>query len=88
MAQLPRDCKTKLPQQRRFPPPWSIEQQDACFCMRDDNGQQLAYVYFEMSRGDGRLRFLQGGHVEKCKTGTTLECVTPWASIRDCLRCG
>jgi hypothetical protein len=31
---------------RRFPPPWSVEEQEACF-VRDHNGQQLAYVYFE-----------------------------------------
>jgi len=32
---------------RRFPPPWHIEEQEACFVVRDYNGQQLAYVYFE-----------------------------------------
>jgi hypothetical protein len=32
---------------RRFPPPWSVEEQDACFVVRDQNGQALAYVYFE-----------------------------------------
>jgi hypothetical protein len=32
---------------RRFPPPWSVEVQAACFVVRDHNGQQLAYVYFE-----------------------------------------
>jgi hypothetical protein len=33
---------------RRFPPPWSVEEyNDACFIVRDHNGQQLAYVYFE-----------------------------------------
>jgi hypothetical protein len=36
---------------RRFPPPWTIEQQAACFVVRDDNGQQLAYVYFEDEPG-------------------------------------
>ena len=35
---------------RRFPPPWSVEEQDACFVVRDHNGQQLAYVYFEPGR--------------------------------------
>jgi hypothetical protein len=29
---------------RRFPPPWSVEEQEACFVVRDHNGQQLAYV--------------------------------------------
>ena len=32
---------------RRFPPPWSVEETDACFIVRDKNGQALAYVYFE-----------------------------------------
>jgi hypothetical protein len=32
---------------RRFPPPWSVEEyNDACFIVRDHNGQQLAYVLF------------------------------------------
>jgi hypothetical protein len=30
----------------RFPPPWSIEEQDACFVVRDHDGQQLAYILF------------------------------------------
>jgi hypothetical protein len=30
---------------RRFPPPWSIEETDACFIVRDTNGQAVAYVY-------------------------------------------
>jgi hypothetical protein len=34
---------------RRFPPPWSVEEQAACFIVRDHNGQALAYVYFEVS---------------------------------------
>jgi hypothetical protein len=29
---------------RRFPPPWSIEETDACFVVLDHNGQKLAYV--------------------------------------------
>jgi hypothetical protein len=39
----------------RFPPPWTLdEQNDICFIVRDANGQALAYVYFEGSRGGGR----------------------------------
>jgi hypothetical protein len=37
--------------QRRFPPPWTVEEQEACFVVRDHNGQQLAYVYFEDETG-------------------------------------
>jgi hypothetical protein len=36
---------------RRFPPPWSIEELDARYVVRDHDGQQLAYVYFEYEPG-------------------------------------
>jgi len=32
---------------RRFPPPWSVEELDACFFVKDGAGQKLAYVYYE-----------------------------------------
>jgi hypothetical protein len=35
----------------RFPPPRSVEEPDACFIVRDANGQALAYVYFEEELG-------------------------------------
>ena len=31
-----------MPSVRRFPPPWTIEETDACFIVRDANGQALA----------------------------------------------
>jgi hypothetical protein len=41
------------PQQSRarFPLPWSVEELNAWFVVRDDNGQKLAYVYFEDEPG-------------------------------------
>jgi hypothetical protein len=36
---------------RRFPPPWSVEETDACFIVGDINGQALTYVYFEEEPG-------------------------------------
>ncbi len=36
---------------RRFPPPWFSEETEACFIVRDHNGQALAYVYFEDEKG-------------------------------------
>jgi hypothetical protein len=37
---------------RRFPPPWSVEEMnDACFIVKDHAGQSLAYVYFENEPG-------------------------------------
>jgi hypothetical protein len=44
----PLDC---LMPARRFPPPWPVEQQSACFVVRDRGGQALAYVYFEGEQG-------------------------------------
>jgi hypothetical protein len=35
-----------MPERRRFPPPWSIEESQACFIVRDRDEQALAYVYF------------------------------------------
>jgi len=40
-----------MPSPRRFPPPWSVEEQDACVVVRDHNEQALAYVYFEEEPG-------------------------------------
>jgi hypothetical protein len=36
---------------RRFPPPWSVEEQSACFVVRNHNGQALANVYIEDGPG-------------------------------------
>ena len=40
-----------MPEQRRFPPPRTVEESDACFIVRGHNGQALAYVYFEDEPG-------------------------------------
>jgi hypothetical protein len=37
--------------ERRFPPPWSVEETSACFIVRDNGGQALAYVYYEDEPG-------------------------------------
>jgi hypothetical protein len=36
---------------RRFPPPWSVEEQDACFVVNHGAGQRLAYIYYEKEAG-------------------------------------
>jgi hypothetical protein len=37
---------------RRFPPPWTVdEMNDVCFIVRDKNGQQLGYFYYEQEAG-------------------------------------
>ena len=38
--------------ERRFPPPWSVEDKnDACYIVRDRDGHALAYVYYEEEPG-------------------------------------
>jgi hypothetical protein len=32
---------------RHFPPPWSVEELDAFFIVKDSAGQKIAFVYFE-----------------------------------------
>ena len=36
---------------RRFPPPWSVEELEACSVVRDATGQALSYVYYENEPG-------------------------------------
>jgi hypothetical protein len=36
---------------RRFPPPWSVEELDACFVVKDASGQKLGYFYYEEEPG-------------------------------------
>jgi hypothetical protein len=38
-------------QARRFPPPWSVDELEACFVVKDSAGQKLAYVYYEEDAG-------------------------------------
>jgi hypothetical protein len=37
--------------ERRFPPPWSVEDIGAAYVVRDHDGQALAYVYYENEPG-------------------------------------
>jgi hypothetical protein len=32
---------------RRFPPPWTIDEQRLCFVVRDQNGEAVAHLYFD-----------------------------------------
>jgi hypothetical protein len=36
---------------RHFPPPWSVEELEACFVVKDGAGQKLAYVHYEEEPG-------------------------------------
>jgi hypothetical protein len=59
---------------RRFPPPWSIEELDECFIVREANGQALAYIYFEDEPGRRAATRLmtrdEGSHLQCiCKVG-------------------
>jgi hypothetical protein len=36
---------------RRFPPPWSVDELEACFVVKDSAGQKVSYVYYEDEPG-------------------------------------
>lgn len=36
---------------RRFPPPWSVEDNGAAFVVKDSTGQKLGYFYYEEEPG-------------------------------------
>ena len=40
-----------MPLTSRLLPLWSVEEQSACFVVRDHNGQAIAYVYLEDEPG-------------------------------------
>jgi hypothetical protein len=42
---------------RRFPPPWTVDETEPCFIVKDHNGQALAYVIIAKDEpGGGLLR--------------------------------
>jgi hypothetical protein len=41
----------KVTGERRFPPPWKVEELEACFLVTDNAGQKLAFIYFEEEPG-------------------------------------
>ena len=46
-----------MPERRRFPPPWTLEEHnDACFIVKDANGQALRYFYFPTAPISWRFR--------------------------------
>jgi hypothetical protein len=44
-----------LPQARRFPPPWTVEQIPGGFKVKDANGQSLAYLYGRETKADADI---------------------------------
>ena len=40
-----------MPDRRRFPPPWSVEDIGVAFVVKDSTGQKLGYFYYEEEPG-------------------------------------
>ena len=40
-----------MPSPRCFPPPWTIDERDSGFVVKDSGGQKLGYFYFEEEAG-------------------------------------
>jgi hypothetical protein len=50
---------------RRFPPPWTVQELDACFIVKDSAGQKMVFVYFR-----GRAGTQIGGEIVHQRRGT------------------
>ena len=44
------DEESRIPS-RRFPAPWSVEELEACFVVKDASGQELGYFCYEEEAG-------------------------------------
>ena len=72
---------------RRFPPPWIAEATDACFIVRDHNGQALAYVYFEDEpgrRSAAHLLTVRIGEVRNSDAGASGTPCHGWQRKKPC----
>jgi len=61
---------------RRFPPPWSVEDTGAAFVVKDGGGQKLAYVYYEEEPGRRSSATL----LTRCRNGPCSERELMWLS--------
>jgi hypothetical protein len=52
--------------ERRFPPPWSVEDIDAAFVVKDGSGQKLGYFYYEEELGRRSSAKLGADHFHNC----------------------
>jgi hypothetical protein len=68
---LAHDRCSRLRHTRRFPPPWSVEEGQTWFVVKDNGGQKLAYVHFDDPRSAAtrdEARRIVGGHWPKRST--------------------
>jgi hypothetical protein len=49
-----------MPERRRFPPPWSVEDIGAAYVVNDGTGQKLGYFYYEEEPGRRSVAKLLG----------------------------
>jgi hypothetical protein len=74
--------------ERHFPPPWSVEETDACFIVRDANGHALAYS--RRSRDAARRRTSSpatrpGASLQHRQAVGAAEAVLTVLPVRSCL---
>ena len=69
--------------ERHFPPPWSVEELDSCFVVKDASGQALAYMYFEKEpfRRLRRRELLKRDEAQRSPLFLP-SCLSYWASLK------
>ena len=63
-----------MPAARRFPPPWSFEDIDAAFVVKDGSGQKVAYVYYKDEPGRRSAAKLLATFILGIRTDSKWDC--------------
>ena len=66
-----RACRSDRPP---VPPPWSVDELEACLVVTDSGGQKLAYVYFEDEPGGRSAAKLLSKAEAHCAQGRQIVC--------------
>ena len=74
-----------MPPQRRFPPPWSIDERTKSFIVKDATGQTLAYAYFGRPQRAMSMRRISRDEARRIAVNSP-SCQTCYAGNRTCQR--
>jgi hypothetical protein len=76
-------AKGPMPENRRFPPPWTVDEaNNACFIVRDSTVQALGYFYFEEEPADDQRPSCSPRMRRDDWRSTSLSCLSCYSALR------